>query len=390
VASENDTASAPVFFTAISGTVTIPKNTLSIDVPVETKMVYTSTSETLFRLKLVSVPDIDLVRTVGIGKLKPLPPSIAVKPAILVGHRYTGCGVTAAKKLLCWSNPVSASANSELNVHLAKLENVVSAAVSSGSVFAITSDAKVYNVRISFNENSADSKSTLTEVPTLAGSKKIVGGDGGFCAITQPSRVKCWGNNSYGNVGLGTFTNNVPLEAATEIPGLENVRDIAGGWSIFCATLNDNSAKCWGGNIGTEVSPLANAKCSSLPMDAFKGVKDVRDLFLKGTVPCYVGSDRTKIFCGIANDVTKPYEIVTTGIASVPGFAASNILMGSSTDGSLWNFKIQGTDSAPAFPSNNYVATSFGYSSQYTYCAMSAGREVYCSYDGRPARLMTP
>lgn len=65
------------------------------------------------------------------------------------------------------------------------------------------------------------------------------------CALTAAGTVKCWGDNSYGQIGDGTRTQRpVPVR----VPGLTGVTDIAAGDWHTCAVTIAGAAFCWGAN----------------------------------------------------------------------------------------------------------------------------------------------
>lgn len=91
--------------------------------------------------------------------------------------------------------------------------------------------------------------------------KRISGGAGGtFCAILDNDGLKCWGNNSQGQLGLGNTQNrgDQPNEMGDNLPyvslgthdGLgvtpHTAKDVSVGDAITCAILDDNRVKCWG------------------------------------------------------------------------------------------------------------------------------------------------
>ena len=84
----------------------------------------------------------------------------------------------------------------------------------------------------------------------------VSGGSSHTCAILDNGSLKCWGSNSYGQLGIGT-TDAVAVTTPQEV-NLGTGRtaiSVAVGGSHTCAILDDGSLKCWGRNnyhqIGT-------------------------------------------------------------------------------------------------------------------------------------------
>lgn len=78
------------------------------------------------------------------------------------------------------------------------------------------------------------------------------------CAVLSDGRVKCWGKNNYGQLGLGDAasrgttpaTMGDALPAVDLGPGKKAIAATA-GFSYSCALLDDASVKCWGqGSLG--------------------------------------------------------------------------------------------------------------------------------------------
>lgn len=68
---------------------------------------------------------------------------------------------------------------------------------------------------------------------------------GGFhaCALLQNESVWCWGDNSYGQSGMGsTATSSSPVRA--NVSG--RIRHVATGFYHTCVLLNGGSVECWG------------------------------------------------------------------------------------------------------------------------------------------------
>lgn len=75
------------------------------------------------------------------------------------------------------------------------------------------------------------------------------------CALLENHGVKCWGNNFFGQLGVGDFANRGvnPNEMGNHLPNVNlgsgaEVQSIAAGGAFTCALLADGQVKCWGRN----------------------------------------------------------------------------------------------------------------------------------------------
>ena len=85
--------------------------------------------------------------------------------------------------------------------------------------------------------------------------KKVAAGSRHTCAILSNDEVKCWGENSSGQLGLGDTNHrgDVGGEMASALPAIDwgtglVAQHITGGDAGTCGLLNDNTVKCWGFN----------------------------------------------------------------------------------------------------------------------------------------------
>jgi len=93
----------------------------------------------------------------------------------------------------------------------------------------------------------------------------IAAGDNHTCAMLDNASVKCWGENSYGQLGQGDKDNRGDGSAsggmgdslpAVELGSGRTATSITIGTGYTCVLLDDNSVKCWGrgdfGQLGNE------------------------------------------------------------------------------------------------------------------------------------------
>lgn len=84
---------------------------------------------------------------------------------------------------------------------------------------------------------------------------QVAPGNAHVCALLDDGRVKCWGSNDYGELGIGDGGNrglrashmgdNLP---AVDLGTGRTAQQIAIGYGHTCALLDDNHIKCWGKN----------------------------------------------------------------------------------------------------------------------------------------------
>lgn len=175
------------------------------------------------------------------------------------------------------------------------------------------------------------------------------------CALLHDGRVKCWGGNSSGQLGLGHLRNIGSAAAdmgnslsVVDLKGVVAV-DISAGAGHTCAALVDGSAKCWGDNFygqlgqGSDVSSLGGAPgemAALKPISLGTGAQAVSVLASAGAFSCVtLASGAVKCFGkGVYNENTtnaffgvlgacwaRPaYNASATVCASNPGLTPSN------------------------------------------------------------------
>ena len=69
------------------------------------------------------------------------------------------------------------------------------------------------------------------------------------CAVTAAGGVSCWGLNDAGQLGDGSFTNQL---VPTAVPGLSSALEVALSDEAACARFAAG-VKCWGSNASGEL-----------------------------------------------------------------------------------------------------------------------------------------
>jgi len=195
--------------------------------------------------------------TLGYGNINnigddELPDSVApvvlgtTATAIASGRRHT-CVIAADKTVRCWG-------------------------LNSNGQLGIASTAAIGD-----NEN-----------PQVAGFINLPGGKAaalslGYsftCALLDTSKVRCWGNNTYGQLGQGNIVqigDNEPPGSIEPVEVGAGVTQISANWHRVCARGEDSRVRCWGrsdygqlgygniNNVGDDELPSAVGPVMFLP-----------------------------------------------------------------------------------------------------------------------------
>jgi alpha-tubulin suppressor-like RCC1 family protein len=177
--------------------------------------------------------------------------------AVAAGHGFT-CAVTATGRVQCWGSNDSGQLGDGTQASRGTAADVVNVssgatAVAAGSSHAcmLTSAGGVKcwgaNDKGQLGDGSTLDRSTPVDVVGLgAGVSGIVAGAFHTCALTAAGGAKCWGGNDAGAIGDGTTTARL---TPVDVIGLSSgVAAIAAGWNSTCALTTAGGAKCWGAN----------------------------------------------------------------------------------------------------------------------------------------------
>jgi alpha-tubulin suppressor-like RCC1 family protein len=92
-----------------------------------------------------------------------------------------------------------------------------------------------------------------------SGVTSLAAGDSHNCAVVGGG-VRCWGDNSFGQLGTGSTSTTPVTTPAAAISGLSGVADAAAGYTFSCARLTNKTVKCWGDNQYGELGDGSGAE----------------------------------------------------------------------------------------------------------------------------------
>jgi alpha-tubulin suppressor-like RCC1 family protein/ligand-binding sensor domain-containing protein len=148
------------------------------------------------------------------------------------------------------------------------------------------------------------------------------------CALTTAGGVKCWGSNTYGQLGDGTTTRRL---SAVDVQGLSSgvaSVSIGGGGNHTCAVTTGGAAKCWGRNTngqigdGTSVDRTTPTDVTGLSTGVLRMAAanfHTCALTTGGGVKCWGAGSSGALGDGTTNSRTSPIAVsgLSSGVVSV-------------------------------------------------------------------------
>ncbi|NLG95743.1 MAG: hypothetical protein GX491_00125 [Chloroflexi bacterium] len=136
------------------------------------------------------------------------------------------------------------------------------------------------------SENGLTAKSPVWSFKTEAdGSNSITAGGLHTCALTPTGGVKCWGLNNFGQLGDGTTTeySTRPVDVIDLSSG---VQAIAAEYNYTCALPTAGKVKCWGDNWYGQIREDTTTTHYSTPVDVEGLSGGVRAITAGGAHTC--------------------------------------------------------------------------------------------------------
>jgi alpha-tubulin suppressor-like RCC1 family protein len=144
-------------------------------------------------------------------------------------------------------------------------------------------------------------------VPGLEAIAEVCTGMFHSCALREDGTVACWGDNSWGALGDGTFEDRA---SPVDVVGLSDVVDIDCDAELTCAVLQDGGARCWGDNRHHQLGDISTT-ARNTPVEVF-GVLDAVQITTSRSHACARLRDGTAMCWG-------DNEVGQAGMAQIDG-----------------------------------------------------------------------
>jgi len=205
--------------------------------------------------------------------------------------------VSSAGVKLCRALGDGTLTDSPVPVDVNGISGAVSLTVGSYHTCAVLSDGSVkcwgleMAGQLGTGTNSSDS-SVPVNVPGISGAVQVSGGGFTSCVVLLTGNIKCWGENSYGQLGNGT-SNNISY-SPTSVQNISNAASVHVGNDDACALLATGNIKCWGANRSGQLGNGSTSD-SSIPV-AVSGIDNAMLLATGGGHSCAL-LDTGKLKC---------------------------------------------------------------------------------------------
>ncbi|MEI8083411.1 MAG: Ig-like domain-containing protein, partial [Actinomycetes bacterium] len=216
---------------------------------------------------------------------------------------------------------------------------------------------------------------------------QVASGLGHSCAVMSDATVRCWGDNSYGQLGDGsTRSSSLPVR----VQGLDDVKTVTLGAHHSCALMNDGSLQCWGDNsyaqLGTgdtngSLTPRASLVVGTNLQSVSAGGDHTCGLDASGATLCWGRSDNYELGDGTASRTVSRSDGYLRGTCSSAG--SSQQVTGSYRVGSgSYGYRYGGYDG-----NGNYnPGRGYWYSSYKTYYTYAYTYYSSCPFSASPVR----
>jgi len=242
----------------------------------------------------------------------------------------TGCAVTAALNAACWGDFPGDGTMLAMDTSAVPVQGLPAGGVAQvvaaygGCALTTTGSLGCWgdNTWGEVGDNSFTNQGTPVTVKGLSKVQAVTTGGTHVCALVYNGGAYCWGDNFYGDLGDGTTTERLTPVAVKSLPS--KLAQISAGGGHTCALLADASAtvKCWGLNVAGELGDNSTSN-RSVPaaVQNLSGVVQIAlgnafscALTSAGAVSCWGDNQFGELGNGTTTDAHVPTPV--TGLSS--------------------------------------------------------------------------
>jgi alpha-tubulin suppressor-like RCC1 family protein len=178
---------------------------------------------------------------------------------VSTGNFHT-CGLTTDDRAYCWGSGFDGQLGTGTDAQHLKPAAVVGGLtfrqVSAGRDYScgVTTDYKAYcwgnNGAGQLGDGTQGVGSRLSPVPVLGGLqfRQVDAGTWHTCGVTRDNRAYCWGQNYYGQLGIGGGDRYLNRTTPVAVLSSHRFLQVSAGGIHTCGITTDSQAFCWGSN----------------------------------------------------------------------------------------------------------------------------------------------
>jgi alpha-tubulin suppressor-like RCC1 family protein len=307
--------------------------------------------------------------------VKDLPDGAA---AVALGREHT-CAATNSSRVACWGS------NAEGQLGDGTAADSSQPVYIPGLITGVSATTAPIN----------DTPTPAATAPAALRISPITAGGAHTCLLTTAGGVKCWGSNTYGQLGDGSrISRNSPVD----VTGLtKGVIAIEAGLTHTCALTSRGGVKCWGyneyGQLGdgtslNRLTPVDVAGLTSGVTALAAGSAHTCALTTRGGVKCWGWNQSGQLGDGTTLVRQNPVDVtgLGSGVAILTAGAEHNCVLGAEGGVKCWGSHSSGKGIYPVSPDAPAPIVVEGLSSGVTQlisgafysCALTAAGGVKC------------
>ena len=229
---------------------------------------------------------------------------------LIRGYLFT-CGLAADGELWCWGDGTELmfdETGGPSSGWVSRLSDITDLAAGGAHVCALQSTGRVscWGFRGGDGQLGIGTRDVHLEPQLVEGIDDVVELASGYshtCARTGSEQLYCWGRNREGQIGDGTGGEPEPTaDALSPVLVLDGVRRVVTGGNFTCALRGAGEVLCWGSNMSAQIGTGSFARTvpSPEPVALPAGI-DIADIVAGAAHTCALATSG-RVLCWGAND----------------------------------------------------------------------------------------